>query len=261
MATTNIFNVNTQACVVLVNKLEQLHRSALPLAVRGTLNDMAFDVKTRTLDASAKTSFLHHRSPTFFKRFSGVNRATGWNIEAMHADVGMTAEGGGASELAARMAVKNMEQQEEGGKIDTGLDYLKAARGGNNDNTVRGKRRWSGMGKLSNGNFTWKGKQALNGGTTKSRMINSMFMSAATGKVMLVKQGGRNLYILVDSIKKLKSGKFDIKSKLLYISRNDNNKAVTATHFSRRAAMTTVQRTNEFWIKNAQKQIDRIMKN
>ncbi len=68
--TENIFNINTDASVMLVNKLEQLHRSAFPLAVRGTLNAAAFDVKMKTLDESATQNF-ERRSPTFFKRFSG----------------------------------------------------------------------------------------------------------------------------------------------------------------------------------------------
>lgn len=243
--------------------MKTLRRSVLPLAVRETLNDLAFDVKGRTLTESAAKSFAHSRVPTVWKKFSGVNRATGWNINSMKSEVGMTA----GAVAKAKPLVANMEAQEEGGKIDEGLDYLRASRtSGSNDNTVRGKRRWSNLPKLTNGNpntYTWKGRKQLTGGTTKSRMINALFMSAYTQRVMRIKQGGRNLYILVESIKKYTSSKFTsqfkITSKLLYVSRGDNQKPVSATHFSKNAAMMTVQRTQEFWIKNAQKQIDRVM--
>lgn len=261
MATNIHFNVNVESSVAMINKLQQLHKSAFPLAVRETLNDMAFDVKTKTLDQSAQKNFLHRRSQTFFKKFSGVNRATGWNINSMHADVGMTAQG----TPRAAPAVSHMQQQEEGGKITTGLDYLRDTRTGKtNSSSVRGNRRWSNQTKLASNNFTWKGKHQLSGGTTKSRMINSMFMAAHTAKVMMIKQANRNLYIQVNSISKYGSGKFTnqfkINSKLLYISRSGGNDPVMATHFSREAAMATVPKTQSFWIKNAQKQITRLWK-
>lgn len=40
-------NVNTDATVALTNKLEKLHKSAFPVAVRSTLNSAAFDMKKR----------------------------------------------------------------------------------------------------------------------------------------------------------------------------------------------------------------------
>ncbi|MBL4809315.1 MAG: hypothetical protein JKY43_04565, partial [Phycisphaerales bacterium] len=47
------FNVNTDAVVSLTNKLEKLHKSAFPVAVRGTLNSAAFDVKQKSMPAFA----------------------------------------------------------------------------------------------------------------------------------------------------------------------------------------------------------------
>lgn len=252
MPTTNIFNVNTQACVVLVNKLEQLHKSAFPLAVRGTLNAAAFDVKTRTLDESATQNFIR-RSTTFFKRFSGVNRATGWNIESMRAEVGMTAEGGGATELAARTAVANMEVQEEGGKITDGLEYLSASRiSGNADNLVSASKRWKKT-NVVRGNFSKKG-------TTKSRMIAAAFVALNEKKLQVVMINGRKFYRQVTAISKTAKGKIKIRSKLIYAVRNGNQKPITATHFSREAAERTIPRIPEFFIKEGQRQIDRIMR-
>lgn len=254
MANVNIFNVNTQACVVLVNKLEQLHKSALPLAVRGTLNAAAFDVKMRTLDISATQNFIR-RSPTFFKRFSGVNRATGWNIESMRAEVGMTAEGGGASETAARAAVANMEVQEEGGKITDGLEYLNAARvSGSAGNLVSSSKRWK-KANIVRGNYT------RNGGTAKSRMIAAAFVAMNEKKLQAVMINGRKFYRQVTAIRKTAKGKIKITSKLVYAVRNANQKPISATHFSREAAMMTVPRIGEFWLIEAHKQIDRIMRN
>lgn len=252
MASNVVFNVNTQACVILVSKLEQLHKSALPLAIRGTLNAAAFDVKTRTLDESATRNFIR-RSPTFFKRFSGVNRATGWNINSMHADVGMTAEGGGSNELSARVAVANMEVQESGGKIDKGLDYLAASRtGGSLGNTVSAKRRWKNA-NIIRGGFT-------RNGTTKSRVVAAAYKALDTGKLQKVKINGRSFFRQVSSISKSKKGKVKIRSKLIYVTRSGRNKEITATHFSREAAQKTTPRIPRYFNVEAQKQINRLWK-
>lgn len=245
-----VFNINTDGCVVLVNKLEQLHRSAFPLAVRGTLNSAAFDVKMRTLDESATQNFIR-RSPTFFKRFSGVNRATGYEIDSMKAEVGMTAEGGGISEVAARTAVKNMEVQEEGGKISEGLDYLAAARTSNSlDKTVAGKRRWKEA-NLVRGAFT-------KAGTTKSRVIAAAYVAMNENKLQKIKINGRNFYRMVTSISKSTTGKVKITSKLLYMSRSGSNKPISATHFSREAAERTQPRIPSYFEIEAQRQFDRV---
>lgn len=252
MATQIVFNINTQASVALLNRLEQLYRSALPLAIRGTLNAAAFDVKTRTLDESATKNFIR-RSPTFFKRFSGVNKATGWDINSMRAQVGMTIEGGSISGLKAGTAVANMEIQEEGGKIDKGLDYLKAARtGGSLGNTVAAKRRWN-KSNIIKGAFT-------HGGTTKSRVVAAAYMALKTGKLQKMKINGRNFFRQVTAIGKSKKGKLKIRSRLIYVSRSAGNKEISATHFSREAAERTTTRIPEYFNVEAQKQINRLWK-
>lgn len=252
MANEYVFNINTQACVVLVNKLEQLHKSAFPLAVRGTLNAAAFDVKMRTLDESATKNFVR-RSPTFFKRFSGVNRATGWNIDTMRSEVGMTAEGGGANELSARTAVANMEVQDEGGKITDGLEYLSASRSGGDPNRlVVGSKRWKKT-NVIRGNFT-------KSGTTKSRVIAAAYMALKEKKLQAVVIKGRKFYRQVTAISKTKKGKIKITSKLIYAVRNSNQKPISATHFSREAAERTIPRIPMYFNVEAQKQIDRLWK-
>lgn len=250
MANEIVFNVNTDACVTLVNRIEQLHKSALPLAIRGTLNTAAFDVKMRTLDISATQNFIR-RSPTFFKRFSGVNRAVGYAIDSMRSEVGMTAEGGGASEVKAQVAVANMEKQEEGGKITEGIDYLKGARTSQNlDKTVAGKRRWD-KDNIVKGTFT-------KGGTSKSRLIAAAYVALNTGKLQKITINGRNFYRTITAISKTAKGKVKISSKLVYVSRNGNIKPVSATHFSREAAMMTQPLIPQFFLTNAQRQVDRI---
>ncbi|KKL54819.1 hypothetical protein LCGC14_2261580, partial [marine sediment metagenome] len=82
-----ILNVNTDKVVVFSNKLEKLHRSAFPIAIRGALNNAAFDVKKNTMPVSAEKEFTIRRK-NFFKANSRVNMAKGFNVRTMQAMIG-----------------------------------------------------------------------------------------------------------------------------------------------------------------------------
>lgn len=103
------FNINTDAAVRWTNKLEKLHRSALPVAIRNTLNSAAFDVKQKTLLTETSSEFVN-RNKTFFKAKSRVLKAKGFNTKTMSASVGFI----GADK---NQAVEDLEKQERGGQI------------------------------------------------------------------------------------------------------------------------------------------------
>lgn len=120
-----VLNINTDATVIYANKLDKLHRSALPSAIRNTLNEAVLIVKKETLLKSAKDNFTQ-REPNFFKANSKYERAKGFNVNSMQATVGMF-----SNNLKGKdnYAVKDLEQQEHGGDID-GRSFIpqKAAR-------------------------------------------------------------------------------------------------------------------------------------
>lgn len=69
--------------------LKSMRKSDFPLAIRGTLNDLAFDVKKRTMPHEFKDQF-DIRRPTFLKSHSGVERCDNtFNINAMSSKVGI----------------------------------------------------------------------------------------------------------------------------------------------------------------------------
>lgn len=241
-------NINTDASVALVNRLKSMHRSAMPLAIRGILNAAAFDVKVRTLDDSATQNFIR-RSPTFFKRFSGVNRAAGFEINTMRATVGMTANG----TARAQTAIMNMEKQEHGGKVTEGLDYLAASRTGSNlDRSVRAAKRFD-KSNVIRGAYKYTG-------TTKSRKIAAAYSALRENKYQKVKIGSRNFYRTVTSISKTSKGKVRIRSKLIYVSRSGSIAPIMATHFSQEAAERTKPMIPTFFNREVQKQINRLWK-
>lgn len=105
-------NINTDAVVGLANKMDKMHRSVLPVAVRETLNTAAFETK-RIIPRVADEHFVI-RSKSFFRAFSRVQKAKGFNVNSFEAIVGMIdAKPGRQSEQAGR----NMKQRQVGGTI------------------------------------------------------------------------------------------------------------------------------------------------
>ena len=237
-------NINTDAFVVLANKLGQINRSALPVVVRQTLNDAAFDVKNKTLQLSANQKFIK-RSPNFFKTFSGVNKATGFAINSMRAEVGMTDQG----KTSARAAVSHMDQQEQGGSIKGGGDYLKASRSGSNRRKVQ-QANYFNKGNLVTGAFKRKG-------TAKSNFVAAASVALMTGKAMFIDTPKGKFLISVTAISAfVKTKSLKITTKILMMDRKSVQ--ITGTHFSNAAAAMTLQKVTGFYQKEAQKQFAKI---
>lgn len=240
-------NINTDAFVVMARKLEQIHRSSLPVAVRQTLNDAAFDVKGKTLQESANKNFIR-RSPNFFKTFSGVNKATGFNINAMKAEVGMTDQG----KTSARAAITHMDAQEQGGNIKGGGDYLKDARAGSNRRRVA-QANYFKKGNLVTGAFSRPG-------TAKSNFVAAASVALMQGKSMFINTPRGKFLISVTAISAFtKTRGLKITTKILMMDRK--NVTINATHFSSEAAAATMVKIPTFYQKEAEKQFNKIWKN
>lgn len=101
-------DVNTDATIQLTAKLEKLHRSAFPSAVRNTLNETAFNAK-KEVPKQANKNFTV-RQKNLFTRFVLVDRAKGFNVNSMKSTIGVDATT--KSKLA-----DGLEKQEKGGVI------------------------------------------------------------------------------------------------------------------------------------------------
>lgn len=106
---TQTFNINTDDAVVFANKLERLQKSALPVTVRMTLNDAAFDMKENTIKESANKQFTIRR-PRFLSSHSRVNKSPNtFDINKMSSEAGIV-EG-------KSIAGNRLEKQETGGTL------------------------------------------------------------------------------------------------------------------------------------------------
>jgi hypothetical protein len=91
-------NINHSAVVAHTNRLEKMRRSALPNAIRNSLNTTAFDLKMNTMPKSAQSAFKKRHPGQYYKANSRVEMAQGFDINKMESTVGITTE---------RLKVKN----------------------------------------------------------------------------------------------------------------------------------------------------------
>lgn len=152
------FDVNMGSIVKFSNKLEKLHKSAFPNAVRNTLNNAAFFTKKHTLQQEAQKQFIN-RDKNFFRAFSRVDKASGRSVKSMRSVVGMT--DGSQSSI-------NLIKQEFGGTI-SGRDRIPLAAARTSKDNARKVSRRS---KLQNINIVDARK-------SKARTKKAKFMKAA----------------------------------------------------------------------------------
>lgn len=113
---TQILDINASEVVKFTNKLEKLHRSALPVAVRQTLNDAAKDMKISgkgyngTIEREFKKNFTI-RAKNFIRSHTGFNNSKNtFDINQMESSAGVLEGKSGAGD---RLAI-----QERGGNLE-----------------------------------------------------------------------------------------------------------------------------------------------
>lgn len=235
-----ILNVNTDAAVIYSNKLEKLHRSAFPIAIRSTLNSAAFDVKKNTMPASADKEFTIRRK-NFFKANSRVTMAKGFNIRTMNAMIGF---------IGNQQAVEDLEQQEHGGKIKgRAFIPLDTARGGSNARPVRPSNRLARIKNIVNA-------QKVRGKNRQQRFIKAAMFAGAGGYVI----GNFTPKILwkITGITKI-GNKIKIRKVPVYSYEKGRAVNVSATNFMKKATLKTGKKLEGFYIKQAKKQIEKAL--
>jgi hypothetical protein len=240
-------NINTDEAVKLTNKLEKLSRSAIPLAIRGTLNDAGIKLKTSTMPKKAKAMF-EERQPNFFKANSRVEFAKGTDIKTMASTVGFVSSG--LHNHSTNYAVKDLEDQEHGGTIKgRSFKPLPGARRGGTGN-VRANARISQI--LKAGNII---DARDSRGKNKMQQFIKASVHAGLGGYVL---GGKILW-KVTNIRRLGNGNTMFKKQKLYSFTKQGTAKVTARGFMRSASLE-VQKEMEFMYKlNAMKHIKKAM--
>lgn len=236
---TKMLNINDDQVVKFTNNLEKLHRSDLPIAVRSTLNDMAFDVKQVELLRSAEDHFIL-RKPSFFKKHSGVKKAEGFDMDKMNSQVGIMPKGS--------LAAENLETQEKGGIIKNRSSiYMDTARTSQNKSkTVR--------------RANYLQNQGLVGGaqnkrrSRKSASVASAVVAKRTNKLWLYVTGVEGTYLKVRSISFSGTGmNRKVKLRLIPIASYQRNRSVNVKPrpFLEDASEAELNKVYDIFITNA----------
>lgn len=232
-----ILNINSKAAVTFTNTLEKMRRSALPLAIRNTLNSAAFDVKKNTMPKSADKNFVL-RAPNFFKANSSVQMARGWDLDKMQSVVGFIGKG------TSDKAVKDLEQQEYGGTIkDRSFIPLAQARGGSDEKTVRPRFRLSSVKKVINAN-TMEGK-------TPQQKFHAAIKKAGEGGYVIGSNEKQTLFKVEKIFPK-------VRLKPLYSYKKNRSVQVGGTRFMRDASLESGNKMDVYYAKEARKQIEKL---
>lgn len=244
-----ILDINTDEVVRFTATLEKLRKSALPNAIRGTLNDGAFDVKQKTMPAQAHADFIK-RSPNFFKANSSVDKATGFDVRNMRATIGFI-------ESRLRLggnnyAVKDLEQQEHSGSLG-GKSFipLDSARVNGYASLVKPANRLS---KILKSNIVIA--RNTGPGSKKQQFVRAIHKAGAGGYVLGSNIKGENILWRVDSI----NGPNRFSLTALYDYRGGRKVKVKDTGFMHISTLKSADKLNGFFQSQARFWINKYIK-
>lgn len=238
------FDINNKAVVVLVNKLEKLRKTALPNAIRNTLNSAAFDVKQNTMPVSAEKNF-EKRKPNFFKANSKVFMAQGRDVKGLKAIVGFTS----SNAQYNNFAVEELEQQEHSGIINkrtfVPLDFARS--GGSHSSQILPSNRLKVIKNI-------KEASKATGVNRKQQFIRAAI--AAGKKGFVIGNLGKQTLFRIDNIKKVDGRTVITRTPIYSFKQGRSVRIRKATHFMRSASYQSAKKINTFFIKEAKKQIE-----
>ncbi len=239
------FSIDSSAVMRHTRTLERMHRSALPSAIRNTLNEEAIDTKKVTMPAAS--NIFVHRNKTFFKANSGVEKAQGFNVNSMKSTVGFFEN----NIKGNNFSIKNLDQQEHSGTIGgkSFIPLLQARKGNSNTGMIRSNARITQI------------KRIINANNSKGKNQKEKFVKAAieAGKGGYVIAGKGKILFKVDSFQSnIKTRKTQLKVTPLFRFKRRGKIKVNATHFMEKASLQTAKKADSFYIKQAEFQINRL---
>jgi hypothetical protein len=240
-----MLKLDADEVIKLTVKLETLHRSALPSAVRNTLTNAAFETKKEIPIQGAKR-FITRRK-TFLKAFSVVDKASGFKINSMVSKAGINANKN--ADIA-----HELEKQEFGGNLDTSrLVPHDDARVSKSKQRRLQSTNWLTKLEAHKASKAYRSHR----GTKKSKFVAAVMSTAASGKkYMLLENKGTGMLYELKGLKKGKSGRdarFKLK-KVFYLKKADSAN-VNGRGFIRAAKTKASKKINIFYKKNAEYQL------
>jgi hypothetical protein len=245
-----VFDVNNDAVIQLSANLERMHKSAFPSAIRNTLNNAAFETK-KNVPLIAAGKFIT-RQKSFFKKFTTVDKAGGWDVNKMVATVGIDSR-------QNREVAENLESQEFGGMVrGKKLIPHDDSRVSKSQSKRVSSRNHLNKVKVHDATRAFKAHR----GTRGSKFVAAVMSTAKSGKKhMMLKTGNKGMVYEVTSISRnIKTKKLKFKVKKLYSVRNTKTHSVKATGFMKKSANLASKEMNRFFKENAEFQFKKQLK-
>ena len=237
--------INNEQVKAFTKRLRDMKRSDLPLAVRGTLNDLAFDVYRNSLPLEFKSEFTI-RNKTFLSSHSGFEKAQGWEILGMKSKAGITPKGSEAAE--------GLTKQEEGGSTARPFMYMDPSRiSGSLNKSVRTQNYINKMGFI-------KGSPSVSRRTRKSNFVAASVIGLRLNKVVLWESKTGNTAFLIKGVSFSGSGKNrKVKINAIPLAHYEKGfqKQIKPRHFLEKASEGTYHKLNAFYIANAKRRFER----
>jgi hypothetical protein len=152
---------------------------------------------------------------------------------------------------AARRAVQQMNEQEKGGVLEGGLQYLKHARTGSKVNGFVRRENYYDKDKIISG----RSQVGRNRGTNKSKFVARAYKANKEGKPMFLNSMRGNFVARVTAFRKTKKGKVSIKMRLVMKEREQVR--IQPTHFMEEAGNLAQGTIDQLYIKNVEYWINR----
>lgn len=231
-------NIDNSDIVKFTNKLEKMHRSGLPFAVRNTLNKTGLDAKKNSLPRVVNKEFTQ-RNKTFFKVISGVKFASGYDVKNMTTTFGIL-------NFRNVKAAKSLDKQEFGGSIGgrSFIPTIQARVGNKKSGKVKKKYALSNFKNMPI--IGWKNKKNFRRKTKKLKV----------GKAFVY----GNSVLFIKSFKQRKGQRY-FNSEFIYTyEKNRSAKIKKATHFLRKSAEMSAKKMERIYKTEAEKQIKRLTK-
>lgn len=226
------------------NTLRVIHKSALPVVTRQTLNATAFDIKQKTMPAESDR--FVHRNPTFFKANSTVKPAEGFEINTMESMVAFRPKPNDKSH-----SVEDLEEQETGGNINNRA-FIATAKGRVGSSWNRNVKVKNRLGSIRNQivdsrNATYRGRKP----SGKQMYLLSALHAGVGGHVL---NQDHSRVLLIKSITR-RNGQTKVKQDIVYTVEGRRQAHVKATRFMKRAALKSMSVMELRFVTYARKKI------
>ena len=237
-------DVNTDNIVIFANNLEKMGKTKLPIAVRQTLNSVAFEMKKNTLLTVTDNKFVN-RSPNFFKALSKVEKAEGFDINSMQSKVGFTEKG---LKGKNNYAVQDLKAQEYGGRIDKKTFIpTKEARGGSLNNLVKPQNRLRAIRRK------FVDAQKQKGVNRKQQFVKAVLKAKPNGYVL----GEKMLYRINSIAQNIATRAIEYDATPLYSVKKGRSIKVDQSKFMEISANEAARKMQSFFIMHANKIINK----